>query len=54
MNIRVFDLFGKLLIEEQNETSSTQLNIDSICAGTYLLELTNSAGEVVKKKFVKQ
>lgn len=54
MNIHVYDLCGKLLLFEQSETSSAQLNIQAISAGTYILELTNASGEVVKKKFVKQ
>lgn len=54
MNVKVYDLCGKLLIAEQTEASATQLNIQAISAGTYFLQLTNDAGNVMKQQFVKQ
>jgi hypothetical protein len=36
------------------EASSTQLNIQELSAGTYLLQLNANNGSVVQKKFVKQ
>jgi len=54
MNVKVYDLCGKLLIAEQTEASATQLNIQAISAGTYFLQLTNAAGNVMKQQFVKQ
>lgn len=54
MNVKVYDLCGKLLIAEQTEASTTQLNIQAISAGTYFLQLTNAAGNVMKQQFVKQ
>ncbi|MEY3086810.1 MAG: hypothetical protein RLZ93_732 [Bacteroidota bacterium] len=54
MNVKVYDLCGKLLIAEQTEASATQLHIQAISAGTYFLELTNAAGNVMKQQFVKQ
>jgi hypothetical protein len=54
MNVKVYDLCGKMLIAEQTEASATQLNIQAISAGTYFLQLTNDAGNVMKQQFVKQ
>ncbi|MFN5373098.1 MAG: T9SS type A sorting domain-containing protein [Flavobacteriia bacterium] len=54
MNVKVYDLCGKLLIAEQTEASATQLHIQAISAGTYFLQLTNDAGNVMKQQFVKQ
>ncbi|MFN5505913.1 MAG: T9SS type A sorting domain-containing protein [Flavobacteriia bacterium] len=54
MNVKVYDLCGKLLIAEQTEASATQLNIQAISAGTYFLQLTNDEGNVMKQQFVKQ
>lgn len=54
MNVKVYDLCGKLLIAEQTEASATQLHIQGISAGTYFLQLTNAAGNVMKQQFVKQ
>lgn len=54
MNVKVYDLCGKLLIAEQTEASTTQLHIQAISAGTYFLQLTNAAGNVMKQQFVKQ
>lgn len=54
MNVKVYDLCGKLLIAEQTEASATQLHIQAISAGTYFLQLTNAAGNVMKQQFVKQ
>jgi len=54
MHIQLFDVYGKQLLSLQQEASASQLDIQGICAGTYLLQLTNANGQVVKKKFVKQ
>lgn len=54
MHIQLFDVCGKQLLSLQQEASATQLDIQGISAGTYLLQLTNANGQVVKKKFVKQ
>jgi hypothetical protein len=54
MHIQLFDVYGKQLLSLQQEASASQLDIQDICAGTYLLQLTNANGQVVKKKFVKQ
>lgn len=54
MHIQLFDVCGKQLLSLQQEASAIQLDIQGVCAGTYLLQLTNANGQVVKKKFVKQ
>ncbi len=54
MSIQVYDVCGKLLFTRELEASSTQLNIQELSAGTYLLQLNANNGSVVQKKFVKQ
>ena len=54
MTIQVYDVCGKLLFTREVEASSTQLNIQGLSAGTYLLQLNGNNGTVVQKKFVKQ
>ena len=54
MHIQLFDVCGKQLLSLQQEASATTLDIQSLSAGTYLLQLTDASGQVVKKKFVKQ
>ena len=54
MHIQLFDVCGKQLLSLQQEASATTLDIQGLSAGTYLLQLTDASGQVVKKKFVKQ
>lgn len=54
MHIQLFDVCGKQLLSLKQEASATTLDIQGLCAGTYLLQLTDASGRVVKKKFVKQ
>lgn len=54
MHIQLFDVCGKQLLSLKQEASATTLDIQGLCAGTYLLQLTDASGQVVKKKFVKQ
>jgi lysyl endopeptidase len=54
MHIQLFDVCGKQLLSLKQEASATTLDIQSLSAGTYLLQLTDASGRVVKKKFVKQ
>lgn len=54
MHIQLFDVCGKQLLSLKQENSATTLDIQGLAAGTYLLQLTDTNGQVVKKKFVKQ
>jgi lysyl endopeptidase len=54
MHIQLFDVCGKQLQSLKQEASATKLDIQGLCAGTYLLQLTDASGRVVKQKFVKQ
>lgn len=54
MHIQLFDVCGKQLLSLKQEYSATTLDIQGLAAGTYLLQLTDTNGQVVKKKFVKQ
>ena len=54
MHIQLFDVCGKQLLSLQQEASAITLDIQGLSAGTYLLQLTDANGQVVKQKFVKQ
>jgi len=50
-NIQLFDLSGKLLINQQN--ADNQINVSNLQNGIYSVKITNESGTVVRK-FVKQ
>jgi len=50
-NIQLFDLTGKLLINQQN--ADNQINVSSLQNGIYSIKITNESGTVIRK-FVKQ
>ncbi len=50
-NIQIFDLTGKLLINEQN--ADNQINVSNLQNGIYSIKITNESGTVIRK-FVKQ
>jgi hypothetical protein len=54
VRIQVYDICGKLLLNKEEDSNATQLDIQALSAGTYLLQLSNSSGAVVQQKFVKQ
>ncbi|MFM7007146.1 MAG: T9SS type A sorting domain-containing protein [Flavobacteriales bacterium] len=54
MTLQIFDIRGKLLHTKLVHAAATELNIQDLSAGTYLLQLTNTSGATVQKKFVKQ
>ena len=54
MSIQVYDVCGKQLLSKQVESSDTQLDIQALSPGTYLVQLSNSTGSVLQKKFIKQ
>jgi len=54
MTVQIFDIRGKLLHTKLVNASATELDIQDLSAGTYLLQLSNTSGTTVQKKFVKQ
>jgi hypothetical protein len=54
MTLQIFDVRGKLLHSKLVNAAATELDIQDLSAGTYLLQLTNASGTTVQKKFVKQ
>jgi len=50
-NIQIFDLSGKLLINQQN--ADNQINVSNLQNGIYSVKITNESGTVIRK-FVKQ
>jgi len=53
MDIRVTDISGRLVLELNASESNTTLNIASLKAGVYGIEIY-SAGKVAHSKFIKQ
>jgi hypothetical protein len=55
IEISVYDLMGNLISEEKRQlvNNLTQINIDNLPNGTYLLRTTNK-GNTVVKKFIKR
>ena len=51
--IRVYNLMGKLVMQQQSGNTLTQLNISKLAAGIYLLNVNNGM-ETKAAKFVKQ
>lgn len=54
MTVQVLDICGKLLRSEQKEAWSTELDIHSLSAGTYVIQLISAEGRTVQKQFIKQ
>jgi hypothetical protein len=54
MTVQIFDIRGKLLHTKLVNAAATELDIQDLSAGTYLLQLSNTSGTTVQKKFVKQ
>ena len=54
MTVQVLDICGKLLRSEQKEAWSTELDIHSLSAGTYVIQLVSAEGRTVQKQFIKQ
>jgi hypothetical protein len=50
-SIQIFDLAGKLLINQQN--ADNQINVSNLQNGIYSVKITNESGTVIRK-FVKQ
>jgi hypothetical protein len=52
--VRIYDITGKLQIEQASNNMQLTLDLESIRSGAYILELTTAKGEVVQQKFMKQ
>jgi hypothetical protein len=51
--IKVYNLMGKLVMQQENGNTLTQLNISKLSAGFYLLKVNNGK-EIRSAKFIKQ
>lgn len=51
--IQVYDLSGKLLLQETNFATSKPLNLEKLSSGTYLLQLSN-AGKTTTSRIIKK
>ena len=47
--IRVFDMYGKLLIQQNTDQAKTSLNVSALAAGYYLVKIRNNEKESVIK-----
>lgn len=54
VSISIFDLSGKLMVHEENiDNSDAELDVSELAPSVYLVELSNSRGEVIRKKLIK-
>lgn len=54
MTIQVLDVCGKLLLSEQKEALGTALDIHTLSAGSYIIQLVSPEGRTIQKQFIKQ
>jgi hypothetical protein len=50
--MQVYDLYGRLLLKKQNNSSSGVIDVSSLSDGVYNIRIKNEAGEYFKKRFV--
>ncbi len=48
-DIRIFDMYGKLLLQQNTNLASTRLNVSSLTAGTYMVKVRNNNKESIIK-----
>jgi hypothetical protein len=53
-NIKVYGLDGKMILDNELNATSGQINIASLNNGMYICEITSQNGNVVKSTFVKK
>lgn len=53
-NIKVYGLDGKLIMENELNSTSGQINVASLNNGMYICEITSQNGNVAKSTFVKK
>lgn len=54
MKVRIFDLAGKLQLDQLTQTAETSLNISSLKPGIYLLNMTTQDGVSHNQKLIKK
>jgi hypothetical protein len=56
IKIQVFDLVGKLLFQQINNSTTQQIELDvsALNDGIYFIKITNEQGNITTRKFVKQ
>jgi hypothetical protein len=50
--MQVYDLYGRLLLKKQNNSSSGVIDVSSLSDGVYNIRIKNETGEYFKKRFV--
>ncbi len=48
-DIRIFDMYGKLLLQQNTNLASTRLNVSLLVAGTYMVKIRNNNKESIIK-----
>ena len=48
-NIRIFDMYGKLLLQQNTSLASTRLDVSALAAGSYMVKIRNNNKESVIK-----
>jgi hypothetical protein len=54
MNIRITTAAGQTVLQQQRNYSNTFININSLAAGIYFIEIRSRKGDVFTQKFIKQ
>jgi len=52
-NVRIMDLNGKLVYVKNNIPNESPLDISELKASVYMIEIQNSANQIIRKKLVK-
>ncbi len=50
----IYDMSGRNLLQQQIVNGVTQLNVQALASGVYILQLSNKQGQTIIKKFVKE
>lgn len=50
----IYDMSGRKLIQQQIVNGVTQLNVQALARGIYIMQLSNKQGQTIIKKFVKE
>lgn len=54
ITVQVLDICGKVLLCKQAEDMGTQLDIQALSAGSYMIQLVSADGAAIQKQFIKQ
>ena len=53
-NVTVFNLLGQKVLDRKTTGTEVEVNVESLVAGTYLLQITSATGSRATSRIVKQ